>query len=161
MHHVLHPESNDSNSLSFSVQLVLAAICPVIEHLLFFHSNSLLISFGLIMMIVGVAIRWGAILTANTNFHLFVQTSRTADHVLVKTGVYRYIRHPAYFGFYVFAIGTQLFLTNVASLIVYIIFLFNFFSKRIRYEEKWLIRMFGDEYVEYRKATPTWIPFIP
>jgi protein-S-isoprenylcysteine O-methyltransferase len=50
---------------------------------------------------------------------------------------------------------------TIVSMIGYVVVLFRFFAKRIRHEEKWLIRMFGDEYVAYRRATPTWIPFIP
>jgi protein-S-isoprenylcysteine O-methyltransferase len=114
-----------------------------------------------VLMLVGTSIRWVAILTGQKNFHHYVQTSRDPNHVLVKTSLYRYLRHPAYFGSYVFSIGTQLFWMTVVSMIVYIVMLFRFFNDRIRYEEKWLIRMFGDEYIECRSATPTWIPFIP
>jgi protein-S-isoprenylcysteine O-methyltransferase len=161
MHRRLHPESDDSNPFWFLVQIGLAVVCPVLENLLFPHFNVFLICTGCVLMAFGLAVRWGAITTADKSFHHFVQTSRDANHSLITHGVYRYIRHPAYFGFYVFAIGTQLFLNNFLSLGVYVIVLFRFFSGRIRNEEKWLVRMFGADYVRYRDTTRTWIPFIP
>jgi protein-S-isoprenylcysteine O-methyltransferase len=160
MHRAIHPESDDFIPLWQAIQFILAVICPLLEHLLFFHFNMIIISIGMVLMLVGLSIRWTAILTANKNFHHFVQTSRSTGHVLIKHGIYHYIRHPSYFGFYVFAIGTQLFLMTIVSMLVYIIVLFRFFADRIRHEEKWLIRMFGDEYVDYRRNTPTLIPFI-
>jgi protein-S-isoprenylcysteine O-methyltransferase len=161
MHRRLHPESDESNPLGFLVQLGLAVALPVVEHLLFPYADAALVCAGVLLMAAGIAIRWLAITTADKSFHHFVQKRRDQNHSLIKHGVYRYIRHPAYFGFFVFAIGTQLLLANVVSLAVYIVVLFRFFKDRIRHEEKWLMRMFDGEYAEYRAQTPTWIPFIP
>jgi protein-S-isoprenylcysteine O-methyltransferase Ste14 len=36
----------------------------------------------------------------------------------------------------------------------------RFFANRIPYEEKLLVDFFGGEYIQYRHATPTWLPFI-
>jgi protein-S-isoprenylcysteine O-methyltransferase len=36
----------------------------------------------------------------------------------------------------------------------------RFFANRIPYEEALLVEFFGGEYVRYRQATPTWLPYI-
>lgn len=37
---------------------------------------------------------------------------------------------------------------------------YRFFAARIPYEERLLVSFFGDQYLSYRAATPTWIPGI-
>lgn len=36
----------------------------------------------------------------------------------------------------------------------------RFFANRIPYEEALLVEFFGTDYVRYRAATPTWLPYI-
>jgi protein-S-isoprenylcysteine O-methyltransferase len=69
-------------------------------------------------------------------------------------------RHPSYFGFFWWAIGTQLVLVNPVGLVGFCAVLWVFFSQRIAYEEKHLVEFFGERYVAYRDATPVYIPFI-
>lgn len=37
----------------------------------------------------------------------------------------------------------------------------KFFKERIGYEERLLLRFFGQQYVDYARKTPTWLPGIP
>jgi len=75
--------------------------------------------------------------------------------------VYAWFRHPSYTGFFYWAVGTQMILQNHVCFVIFASILWRFFYLRIRYEEKRLIHFFGDEYREYRKTAPTFIPFIP
>ncbi|KAJ9639410.1 farnesyl cysteine-carboxyl methyltransferase [Coniosporium tulheliwenetii] len=100
-----------------------------------------------------------ALAHAGTNFNLQVQTRKKAEHVLVRHGIYGYLRHPSYFGYFWWAIGTQVAIGNVACGAVFAGVLWLFFNRRIRREEKWLEMFFGDEYGEYRKGTRVGIPF--
>jgi len=61
----------------------------------------------LIMCIIGDFLRKLAILTARTNFDHTIQTRRSRDHVLVTHGIYSWSRHPAYVGWFWWAIGSQ------------------------------------------------------
>jgi protein-S-isoprenylcysteine O-methyltransferase len=79
---------------------------------------------------------------------------------LITQGIYHWIRHPGYLGFYVFAVGTQIALKNAFAVVVYIVVLWRFFHDRIVWEEGCLVDMFGADYRRYRGNTPTWIPFI-
>ncbi len=67
---------------------------------------------GLALVIVGETIRKAAILTAGHNFTHLVQLTRRSQHTLVTHGVYRHIRHPAYLGWLLWCVGTQLLLRN-------------------------------------------------
>lgn len=85
--------------------------------------------------------------------------SHHKSHELVTTGVYSVSRHPSYAGFF-WALGTQILLLNPISLILFLSLLWPFFNDRIQDEEQYLVCFFGNDYVEYRKRTPTLIPFI-
>ncbi|KPI39299.1 Protein-S-isoprenylcysteine O-methyltransferase [Cyphellophora attinorum] len=115
---------------------------------------------GLVLIVIGQVARSMAMREAGASFNHLVQFYKREDHVLVTIGIYRYIRHPSYFGFFYWALGTQLLLENPFSFIAYALVLWKFFSHRVRHEEKYLISFFGDEYKKYRTVTPTWIPFV-
>lgn len=51
-------------------------------------------------------------------------------------------------------------LGNVAGFLMYWAVLYKFFSARIVGEEEFLVGFFGDDYVQFRKRTRVWIPFI-
>ncbi|KAK0121949.1 hypothetical protein ONS95_010223 [Cadophora gregata] len=115
---------------------------------------------GLSMVIIGQVVRAVAMLTAGTNFSHVVKHTKAQSHQLVTTGIYSVFRHPSYFGFFWWGIGTQLICGNVLSLLGYAAVLWKFFASRIDGEEELLVKFFGDEYREYRQKTTVGIPFI-
>ena len=68
---------------------------------------------------------------AGSNFNHIVQSEKKSDHVLVTEGVYGYLRHPSYFGFFWWGIGTQIVLGNIFCLVGYTLVLWRFFRRRI------------------------------
>jgi len=98
--------------------------------------------------------------TAGSNFHHQVRTEREESHELVTSGIYAWSRHPAYFGWFWWAISTQVLLGNPFCTILYTILSWRFFRYRIQDEEENLIKFFGDKYKNYRKSTGVGIPFI-
>lgn len=125
------------------------------------HTGPLLLLAGLALVVVGQTVRSAAMAQAGPSFNHIVQQARAPQHQLVTTGIYATLRHPSYFGFFYWALGTQLVLGNIVCFAAYAVVLWKFFSSRIRREEAALVRMFGDEYVAFRKAVGTKIPFIP
>ncbi|KAG8977756.1 hypothetical protein FRB90_008715, partial [Tulasnella sp. 427] len=117
--------------------------------------------FGILLTIASHALRSGAMITAATNFSHAVMSKKEDTHVLVTNGIYSWLRHPSYTGFYYWGLGTQLTLQNPISFVGYSIVMWNFFHQRIPYEEKHLIKFFGSDYINYRKRVGTLIPFIP
>ncbi|KAF7594515.1 hypothetical protein BBP40_008962 [Aspergillus hancockii] len=115
---------------------------------------------GLALMVVGQIVRTLAMAQAGSNFNHTVQVERKEDHILVTHGVYAVLRHPSYFGFFWWGLGTQMVLGNVVCFVGYAIVLWKFFYSRIYREERFLIAFFGDDYVEYKKRSWVGIPFI-
>lgn len=86
---------------------------------------------GLALTAVGQFTRSCAMAHAGTSFNHIVQTRRSTDHQLVTSGIYAYLRHPSYFGFFWWALGTQVVMGNRISLVGYALVLWRFFSRRI------------------------------
>lgn len=152
-----------NNGSAYAVAHSFALIEVTVEYFLFpnFKMSYFPIKcIGFILIIVGQLTRTIAMRTAGRSFNHLVQVKRADDHQLITSGIYSYLRHPSYFGFFWWAIGTQLLLTNPLSLAAFAIVLYKFFDERIAYEEKFLIGFFGDKYVKFRDSTPVLIPFI-
>ncbi|EAS35501.3 prenyl cysteine carboxyl methyltransferase Ste14 [Coccidioides immitis RS] len=115
---------------------------------------------GLVLMVVGQIVRSLAMAQAGVSFTHTIQHHRREEHSLVKEGIYSIFRHPSYFGFFWWGLGTQLVLGNAVCFLGYAAVLWEFFSSRIRKEEMLLIEFFGKEYVEYRSKTWVGIPGI-
>lgn len=125
-----------------------------------FHLGPVLLAIGLAMVAVGQVVRSVAMLEAGASFNHHVQTRKAASHQLVTSGIYSWFRHPSYFGFFYWGLGTQLVMGNVVCFFAYAYVLWTFFSHRIRHEEAKLVEFFQKEYVEYRDRVGTRIPFI-
>ena len=73
---------------------------------------------------------------------------------------YKYIRHPSYFGWFYWSIGTQLLLCNPISVVIYTLVGWLFFRRRIAFEEETLQRQYPREYSSYMDCSYIGIPFI-
>ncbi|CAI2173109.1 2435_t:CDS:2 [Funneliformis geosporum] len=115
---------------------------------------------GFVVMVIGQTVRSLAMWRAKSNFSHTIVYHKKQDHILVTNGVYAYLRHPSYFGFYWWAVGTQILLCNPICIFGFLYALHRFFKARINEEEPLLIDFFGKDYVEYKMKTPTYIPLI-
>lgn len=110
------------------------------------------------MVVLGHGFRVGSMFYAASNFNHLVQTSKVKDHKLVTSGPYSVSRHPSYFGWFLWAVGTQLVLSNFVCAVLWFFAAQHFFKDRVPYEEYYLLKFFGSEYLEYAKRTPILIP---
>jgi protein-S-isoprenylcysteine O-methyltransferase Ste14 len=81
-------------------------------------------------------------------------------HRVVDGGLYRYVRHPIYLGFFLIAVGLPIFLRSLAGLIVLIVLVMPAWIYIIREEEKFLVLALGDDYRAYIGRTKRLIPFV-
>lgn len=142
---------------------LLAACVEYIVEKLFFPSLKEYSGFfwvGLLLVIGGQLVRSFGMLTAATNFTHMVAEVKLPTHKLVTDGIYSICRHPAYCGWFVWAIGCQLLLMNPLCAVLFTFVSWKFFQDRIAYEEKKLLRFFGDEYVVYQQKVHSGIPFL-
>ena len=80
------------------------------------------------------------------------------DAQLVRTGLYRFVRHPIYFGVLMVALGWLLMYPYVLIL-VYVVALLIFFDLKTRREEVWLLERFP-EYLDYQSSVKKLIPWV-
>jgi protein-S-isoprenylcysteine O-methyltransferase Ste14 len=110
------------------------------------------------LIMVGLAVRWTAILTLGKAFssNVAIQQSQTIQ----RSGLYRIVRHPSYLGMLIifFAIGVHS--RNWLGLAVVMIPTTVALLYRIHVEEIALRDAFGAEYADYSKFTKRLIPGI-
>lgn len=116
-----------------------------------------LLWFGVTMVLSGVIIRFVAIATLKKNFSSRLRIRD--DHALIKTGIYRWIRHPAYLGLILVFLGIPVIESSVLGFLVMLLIV-PLLIHRISLEESMLIERFGAEYEEYRKNSKKLIPFL-
>ncbi|KAH7536643.1 hypothetical protein FEM48_Zijuj03G0006300 [Ziziphus jujuba var. spinosa] len=164
---VIHGISNvNLASLLISNHYILAMILSVLEYFV----EILLVpelkehwwvsNMGLALVVIGEIIRKLAIITAGRSFTHLIRTSHVEHHKLVTHGIYKFVRHPGYCGFLIWAVGTQIMLCNPLSTIAFAYVVWRFFAQRIPYEEYFLRRFFGPQYEEYARRVHSGVPFI-
>jgi len=115
---------------------------------------------GLLLVAIGQTYRAAAMWTCKKNFNHIIMETKELDHELVTSGVYGYLRHPSYFGWFWWCVGTQCLLCNPLCAIAYAYAAWDFFRRRIPYEEATLNRFYPDVYPAYCRQTRIGIPFI-
>ena len=78
--------------------------------------------------------------------------------MLVTQGSYRYSRNPMVFGMNSTYISFSIFLNSLSALLFCLIFLSAIILYIKKFEEKRLLKDFGDEYLEYKKRVSMIIP---
>ncbi|MEJ1995696.1 MAG: isoprenylcysteine carboxylmethyltransferase family protein [Limibacillus sp.] len=81
--------------------------------------------------------------------------TQAAEEPLVISGLHRYVRHPIYFGLLLFVWGLardQLSLATAFWASLYLVI-------GSRFEERDLLRRFGESYADYRRRVPALIPW--
>ncbi|KAL9598978.1 MAG: hypothetical protein Q9219_004161 [cf. Caloplaca sp. 3 TL-2023] len=94
-------------------------------------ARGICLALGLASLALGQGIRTLAMVHAATNFNHLVQFRKKEGHVLVTDGIYRWMRHPAYSGFFWWGLGTQVVMGNKLCFIGYAVVLWRFFKDRI------------------------------
>ena len=112
---------------------------------------------GLLMIVVGVVPLADSIRRFVREGHGTPEPLHPTD-TLVVSGLYRYVRNPMYLGVLLMIFGQAVFFASksvaiygtIAALIMHIFVL--------SYEEPTLRRRYGNEYVNFCRRVPRWIP---
>lgn len=76
---------------------------------------------------------------------------------LVSTGSFRYTRNPIYLGLAIMLVAWVIYLENwliVLGVVIFVVFITKY---QIKPEEEALEKIFGEEYVRYKKRVGRWI----
>ena len=96
-----------------------------------------LLGISLLLLAGGLVIRWTAILTLGSFFNTRVAIHQ--DHRLIRTGLYRLVRHPSYSGLLLVFLGLGFSLGNWLSVAVIVVPFFAVLLYRIQVEESSLV----------------------
>ncbi|XP_052207571.1 protein-S-isoprenylcysteine O-methyltransferase A-like [Diospyros lotus] len=164
---IIHGRSNVRlSSLLISTNYLLALIGALLEYVAEIYyfpgmkKHWWISNLGLVMVVIGEIIRKMAIVTAGQAFTHLIKIYHEERHKLVTHGIYRFVRHPAYCGFFIWSVGTQIMLCNPISTAAFAIVVWSFFARRIPYEEYFLRQFFGADYDEYARSVPSGVPFV-
>lgn len=81
------------------------------------------------------------------------------EQSLIKTGLYKYVRHPLYFGIIVMITGALILLPFYSTL-VFVIATLIYLPVGVGLEEQKLVTEFGEQYLQYKKEVKMLIPYI-
>jgi len=112
---------------------------------------------GLGLFFIGISIRRVAKRTLGKYYSYGLRTLQ--KHELIKHGIYRYIRHPAYLAMLIYSLAVPLIFSSLYGFLL-MSGLIPCTLYRIKIEESMLLEKFGKEYLEYMKKTKKMIPLI-
>jgi len=77
---------------------------------------------------------------------------------LTTAGPYAFVRNPLYVGNFLIGLGFCLFMNNIFLWLIYSALFFFFYKGTVKKEEELLEKLFGKQYIKYRKEVPAFIP---
>lgn len=113
---------------------------------------------ALVGMVAGLSLRVWAVLTLGRYFTWFITVYD--DHKVIRSGPFRFIRHPAYCGALILFVSTLLFVHAWISAVLSLVFQLLAYTRRIRYEEAMMVERLGESYATYRREVRALVPLI-
>jgi protein-S-isoprenylcysteine O-methyltransferase Ste14 len=150
--------------LAYMVPLLLGGIVMSLSHSPGPWLNARFLPRTILVYGIGVAILTvGLLVTVWARRHLGRNWSGTITvkhgHELVRSGPYRYVRHPIYSGLILALIGTAIAIGEWRGLVGAVLIAVSFAIK-LSFEERMLAPVFGEELVRYRAEVPALFPRI-
>ena len=122
------------------------------------HKTTPALAAGMLLAPPSVALVWAA--TRHLGKQWRYAAALREDHELVRTGPYRWIRHPIYASMLGMLLATGFCWTWWPQLLASIVFFVAGTEVRIRSEERLLEARFQDSFRTYRSATWAYLPFV-
>jgi protein-S-isoprenylcysteine O-methyltransferase Ste14 len=80
-------------------------------------------------------------------------------HRIIRSGPYRFVRHPIYTGLLVGISGVVMVRGTLSAAVALLLFVIGV-TRKILAEERLMTEQFGDEYRQYKKDVKALIPFL-
>lgn len=128
----------------FSIEFLLTKLVGetpfyIVYHYYVFPASKFIIGFGMLLVIFG----WYQIYQAKGK--------------IVKTGLYKYIRNPQYLGFLLITGGLNIQWLTIITTALWPVLAFLYY-RLSKIEEKESEAKYGEEFLEYKRKTPRFIP---
>jgi protein-S-isoprenylcysteine O-methyltransferase Ste14 len=92
--------------------------------------------------------------------HWRIDAGLSKDHELVRSGPYRFVRHPIYTSMLCLLLGTGFLVTPLLLLLLSVVLFTIGTEIRVRIEDSLLASNFGQQFQEYKRGVPAYIPFL-
>jgi protein-S-isoprenylcysteine O-methyltransferase len=113
---------------------------------------------ALVLMLAGLGLRVWAVLTLGRFFTWYITVYE--DHQVIRTGPFRFVRHPAYCGALILFVATMLFLHAWVGAALSLVFQLFAYVRRILYEEAMMIDRLGERYRVYTREVNALVPLL-
>jgi protein-S-isoprenylcysteine O-methyltransferase Ste14 len=123
-----------------------------------FHQPAALLILSIAIGPPSVVLAWMA--TRHLDKQWRFEAALSEDHELIKTGPYRWLRHPIYASMLGMLLATGLAKAWWPMLVAGLVFYVIGTEIRIRAEEGLLASRFGEEFTRYRHSARAYVPFI-
>lgn len=125
-----------------------------------FMLNPLIVFFGVLFSILAIILMFLGFLAMGDSFRMGIpDTIEGQSPKLVTSGIFRYIRNPGFLGLDFAVCGTFLLAPSMVTLILMLL-TWIIFHLQIIDEEKYLLKVHGEEYILYKKSTGRYFPKI-
>ena len=113
---------------------------------------------GIGITVLGFAVTYWARWTLGRNWSSNVTVK--VGHELIRTGPYRFVRHPIYTGMMIAFAGTVMALNQWRGVAAWVLLWISFTIKRMK-EEEFMRETFGAQYDDYARSTGAIFPLPP
>lgn len=114
---------------------------------------------GIVLLVIGAGLRfWASSLFWTIGRGTPIPARAAAPRRLVTSGPFGYVRNPLYLGAILMCIGLGTFFESPSILIFSIVLFIYLHASLVLYEETNLEKRFGEEYVDYKRRVPRWVP---
>ena len=128
----------------------------IVNFLIFdFLSSDVFIFIGMVIISLGLLLDLLGTVALGLNFRIELPKEEIS---LITTGIYRLMRNPVVIGVYLLLFGSFFIIPTIISLIFLVANILTFDSK-VRDEEKFLGRRFGEKYKKYSTQVGRYLPF--
>lgn len=133
----------------YTVGHIIVGTGTILEFLLLKRDINYIVTFvGITLYVCGLIGRNWAIKTLDKYWSIHIEIRN--NHKLIKTGPYKYMRHPAYFSIILEIWGVPLIMNAYFTFIFAVAAYIPITLIRIYYEEKEHRKLFGPEYLAYK-----------
>ena len=137
---------------AITLMTIIAVMISFLKYIPVYSLDSLILKVcGVILMIVGAVFWLLSVLNSD------IQKNIVQNH-LVTTGIYGIVRHPIYAAFLYAITGVLLISDNLILMPLCLIYWLILTFAMVKTEEKWLIDLYGDDYLSYSKKVNRFIP---
>jgi protein-S-isoprenylcysteine O-methyltransferase Ste14 len=113
---------------------------------------------GILFLVLASMLSWSGARALGRQWRM--DAGLNADHQLVRSGPYRFVRHPIYASMFCTLLGTGFLITPKWLLVSAIVVFVAGTEIRVRVEERLLAPHFGGQFLDFKRTVAAYIPFV-